>query len=53
MLSRIFRDKLDNENINLTPETTAKDVKGWDSLTHIQLIVATEKSLKYASYLQR
>jgi len=46
VLTGIFRDKLDNDKINLTPETTAKDVKGWDSLTHIQLIVATEKKFK-------
>jgi len=45
-LNAIWRDELDNDDINLTPETTAKDVKGWDSLTNIQLIVATEKKFK-------
>jgi acyl carrier protein len=45
-LTEIWRDELDNNNITLTPETTAKDVKGWDSLTNIQLIVATEKKFK-------
>lgn len=29
-LDMIFRDILKNENITLTPETTAKDVDGWD-----------------------
>ena len=39
----IFRDILKNENITLTPETTAKDVDGWDSLTNMRLITAIEK----------
>ena len=42
-LDTIFRDILKNENIALTPATTAKDVEGLDSLTNMRLITAIEK----------
>jgi acyl carrier protein len=45
-LTKIWRDQLDDDSIVLNPQTTANDVEGWDSLTHIQLIVATEKKFR-------
>jgi len=42
-LTRMFHDVFDDDSITLTPETTANDVDGWDSQTHVTLIVAAEQ----------
>ena len=41
-LNEIFREVFDNTEIIVNDETTATDVKGWDSLMHITLISAVE-----------
>ncbi len=51
IVSEIFRDILDEDDLVLAPETTAEDVEAWDSLTHVQLMVAIEKrfGIKFSS----
>ena len=41
-LIEIFHDLFGDDSIVLTPETTADDIDGWDSIKHISLIVAIE-----------
>jgi len=45
-LAEIFEDVFDEDSIELTPDLSAKDVDGWDSLTHIRLILMIEKIFK-------
>lgn len=48
-LQDVFRDVFDDDSITVSDSTTADDVDGWDSLEHINLIVAIEKkfSIKF------
>lgn len=39
----VMIDVLDLDDLHLTEATTAKDVEGWDSLSHLRLIVAVEQ----------
>lgn len=45
-INNIFKDVLDNDEVTVNPKTTSDDIDEWDSLTHIQLIVAIEKKFK-------
>ncbi len=41
-LSEVFRDIFDDERITVGEKTTAADIEGWDSLTHINLLATIE-----------
>jgi acyl carrier protein len=42
----IFRDVLESPSIELFDEMVAQDVKNWDSLNHITLVVSLEESFE-------
>ena len=43
-VNEIFIDTLDNDQVIITETTTANDVDEWDSLSHVNLVVAIEKT---------
>jgi acyl carrier protein len=45
-VNKIFHGVLGDTRIELTPATTAKDVVGWDSLTHTLLIAKVQEHFK-------
>ncbi|MBX3009365.1 MAG: acyl carrier protein [Melioribacteraceae bacterium] len=51
-LKSVILDVLHLDDFDLHDETIAPDVPGWDSLTHINIILAVEKkfSIKFKSY---
>lgn len=42
-ITKVFRTVFDDDSLILRDDLTATDVEGWDSLSHINLIVAVEK----------
>ena len=41
-LTEIFRELFGNDDLIITRQTTADDIDGWDSIKHINLVVAVE-----------
>jgi acyl carrier protein len=44
-LQEIFRQVFDDPTIVLRDDMTAADVEGWDSVTHIDLLIAVERAM--------
>jgi acyl carrier protein len=42
-LQDIFRGVFDDDQLTITDKTVAADVDGWDSMAHVNLIIAIEK----------
>jgi acyl carrier protein len=43
-LTSVFRDVFDDDEIEIFDAMSADDVEAWDSLSHITLVVAIEKT---------
>jgi acyl carrier protein len=45
-LTAIFRNVFDDDDLVLRPDLTANEVDGWDSLSHLRLMLSVEKAFK-------
>ena len=41
-LTKVFREVFDDDTISLNELSTADQIEGWDSMSHINLIIAIE-----------
>jgi acyl carrier protein len=50
-LQPIFQEVFDDDQLQVTSLATAKDVDGWDSFSHIRLVLAVEQafSVKFSA----
>ena len=45
-MQQVFREVFDDEHLELEDSMTAEHIQGWDSLMHINLIIAVEKRFR-------
>ena len=50
-LNDVLRTVFDDDSLTVTPASAADDVDGWDSMMHINVIIAVEKrfGVKFAA----
>jgi acyl carrier protein len=41
-LKTVFETVFDQQDLTITPETTSNDVEGWDSMSHVTMLLAVE-----------
>lgn len=46
-VQEIFREIIDDDELELSEEMTANDIDGYDSLVHIQIVAAIEKEYNF------
>lgn len=44
IVANIIRENFDNEELQISMETCGKDIEGWDSLEHINIITLVENT---------
>lgn len=51
-LNDVFCNVFDDCNMVISPELTASDVEGWDSLRHVRLVLSVERAfgIKVSAY---
>ena len=45
-MNQIFQNVFDDDTIQINPAMTANDIDGWDSLSHVNLILAVEAEFR-------
>jgi acyl carrier protein len=45
-LQEVFRRVFDDDDLTISDSTSADDIDGWDSMAHVNLIIAIEKRFK-------
>lgn len=45
-LTSVLQDVFDDDELQARPELTAADVDGWDSISHVRLMLTVEKAFR-------